>query len=81
MLRSPLMNPRILTRYNVTGELLDKAGIDSEVVEPEGNSELARLMSAVSLGDHVSYYLAILNGVDPSPVQPIDYLKKRLSES
>ena len=81
LLRSPLMDPRILTRYDVTRELLDSAGIDSEVVEPRGNSELAQLMSAVSLGDYVSYYLAMLNGVDPSPVQPIDYLKQRLSES
>lgn len=81
MLRSPMMNPRILKRYDVTGELLDKAGIASEVVEPYGRSELAQLMSAVSLGDYVSYYLAMLNGVDPSPVQPIDYLKQRLSES
>ncbi len=81
MLRSSLMNPRILKRYDVTGELLDKAGVGSEVVEPRGNSELAQLMSAVSLGDYVSYYLAMLNGVDPSPVQPIDYLKQRLSES
>ena len=81
LLRSPLMNPRILTRYDVTCELLQKHEIASEVVEPQGNSELAQLMSAVSLGDHVSYYLAILNGVDPSPVEPIDYLKKRLSES
>lgn len=81
LLRSPLMSPRILTRYDVTGELLKNAGIATEVVEPQGNSELAQLMSAISLGDYVSYYLAILNGVDPSPVEPIDYLKQRLSES
>ena len=81
MLRSPLMDPRILKRYEVTAELLDGAGIASEVVQPAGSSELAQLLNAVSLGDYVSYYLAMLNGIDPSPVQPIDYLKQRLSES
>jgi glucose/mannose-6-phosphate isomerase len=38
-------------------------------------------MSAVLLGDYVSYYLALLNEVDPSPVAVIDYLKGRLAEA
>jgi len=35
----------------------------------------------VYLGDWVSYYLAILNGIDPTPVPDIDLLKKRLNEA
>ncbi|MDO8491899.1 MAG: SIS domain-containing protein [Dehalococcoidia bacterium] len=31
-------------------------------------------------GDFVSYYLALLNGVDPAPVTVIDRLKERLAE-
>jgi glucose/mannose-6-phosphate isomerase len=41
-----------------------------------GEAFLCRLFSLVYLGDWVSYYLAILNGVDPTPVEAIDYLKK-----
>jgi len=41
---------------------------------------LAQIMSSVLFGDYVSYYLALLNGVDPSPVAAIDYLKRRLAE-
>jgi len=37
-------------------------------------------MSLVLLGDWVSYYLAMLNGIDPSPVPEIDLLKRRLAE-
>jgi glucose/mannose-6-phosphate isomerase len=36
------------------------------------------MVSLVSFGDWVSYYLAILYGVDPSPVKVISYLKERL---
>jgi glucose/mannose-6-phosphate isomerase len=39
------------------------------------------MMSAVLLGDYVSYYLALLNGVDPSPVDAIDYMKGRLARA
>jgi glucose/mannose-6-phosphate isomerase len=39
------------------------------------------MMSLVFLGDWVSYYLAILYEIDPTPVKAIDYLKKRLSDA
>jgi len=51
-----------------------------EVVDVKGESPLAQIMSAVLFGDYVSYYLALLNGIDPSPVAAIDYLKRRLAE-
>ena len=81
MLRSALLHPRILVRYTVTCELLAEAGITHEVVEAKGDSPLSQMMSSVLLGDYISYYLALLNGVDPSPVAAIDYLKGRLAEA
>ena len=80
MLRSPSLHPRTLMRYEVTAEILADAGIAHEVVEAEGESPLSQMMSAVLLGDYVSYYLALLNNVDPSPVAVIDYLKERLGK-
>jgi glucose/mannose-6-phosphate isomerase len=35
-------------------------------------------MSLVLLGDLVSVYLAVLRGVDPTPVEEIEALKARL---
>ncbi len=48
--------------------------------ESEGKSLLARMFSLIYLGDWVSYYLAIMNGIDPTPVKIIDYLKNELSK-
>ncbi len=79
MLRSPSLHHRILMRYKVTGEILTDAGVAHEVVEAKGKSPLSQMMSMVLLGDYVSYYLAVLNEVDPSPVAVIDYLKERLA--
>ncbi|TET39380.1 MAG: bifunctional phosphoglucose/phosphomannose isomerase [Dehalococcoidia bacterium] len=80
MLRSPSLHPRTLIRYKVTAEILADARMAHEVVEAEGESPLSQIMSAVLLGDYVSYYLAMLNNVDPSPVAVIDYLKERLGK-
>ena len=81
MLRSALLHPRILIRYEITADLLNDAGVDHEVVEAKGESPLSQMMSAVLLGDYVSYYLALLNEVDPSPVAAIDYIKGRLARA
>jgi glucose/mannose-6-phosphate isomerase len=80
LLRSPVLNPRIKLRYDITCELLKKSGVAYDFVDGEGKSPLAQMVSLVSFGDYVSYYLAILYKVDPSPVKGIAYLKERLAK-
>jgi glucose/mannose-6-phosphate isomerase len=74
------LNARNLLRYEATSEALESAGVASERVEARGAGELARVLSAVHFGDWVSYYLAMLNGVRPSPVTSIQAFKRRLAE-
>jgi glucose/mannose-6-phosphate isomerase len=66
-------------RMEITKELI--APFVAETVEAwaTGTSLLARLFSLLYLGDWVSFYLAVLNGVDPTPVHRIDVLKRRLA--
>ena len=81
LLRCPSIHPRTLIRYQVTSELLEQNGVSHQIIDSHGESELSQMMSLVFLGDWVSYYLAILYEVDPTPIKAIDYLKKRLSEA
>jgi glucose/mannose-6-phosphate isomerase len=78
LLGSNSINPRILVRSQLTAELLTRVGIEHEVVPAEGASPLSQMMSLVLFGDYVSCYLALLNGVDPWPVEAIDQLKEQL---
>ena len=80
LLRSASLHPRILLRYEATAKLLAKAGIIHEFVEATGETALAQVMSLVLLGDYVSFYLAILNRIDPTPVDSIDFVKKYLAQ-
>ena len=70
---------RLLRRATLTAEAVTAAGASVERVESRGGSRLARLFSLVTLGDHVSVYLGLLNGVDPTPVQAIERFKQRLA--
>jgi glucose/mannose-6-phosphate isomerase len=73
-------HPRVAVRIDVTRGLLGQVTPHVQEIWSEGNSPLARLFSLVHLGDWVSYYLALLHGVDPTPVAAIDHLKRELAE-
>jgi glucose/mannose-6-phosphate isomerase len=73
------LNPRNLLRYEATREALATAGVASERVEARGEGDLARVLSAAYVGDWVSLYLAMLNGMRPSPVTAIQQVKRLLA--
>jgi glucose/mannose-6-phosphate isomerase len=70
---------RMERRFDVTEEALSASGVATIRVRARGESATAQLMSLVLLGDLVSVYLAVLRGVDPTPVSEIEALKQRLS--
>jgi glucose/mannose-6-phosphate isomerase len=81
MLRSSLLRPRNLLRYDVTAKLLAKAGIAYEFIEARGQSTLAQALSLVLLGDYASFYLSMLNEVDPTSTDAINLVKQGLARS
>jgi len=81
MLCSSSLNPRNLLRYAAAAKLLAKAGIACEIVEARGDSTLAQILGLVLLGDYTSFYLSMLNAVDPTPVAAIEFVKRFLGES
>jgi len=81
MLRSKADHPRIHLRYDVTAQIMDEAGIGHDTIWARGEGPLAQMLSLVQFGDYVTYYLACLYGVDPTPIPAINRLKERLAES
>jgi len=81
LLRSSSLRPRSLLRYEATAKLLSQAGIAHEFAEARGRSALAQVLSLVLLGDYSSFYLAMLNEVDPTSIDAIDFIKQYLARS
>jgi glucose/mannose-6-phosphate isomerase len=79
LLRRKDEHPRIAARTELSRQQLEAAGVAVEVIETQGASALEQMLWAVQLGDFASYYLGILNGADPSEVQALDWLKRRLA--
>lgn len=73
--------PEMRERIEFTKELLCSKSIETFEVQSKGTSTLARMASAICVGDFASVYLAILRGVDPTPVKTISLLKERIERS
>ncbi|MEZ4596522.1 MAG: SIS domain-containing protein [Chloroflexota bacterium] len=66
-------------RARLSRELVEAAGISSEVVTVTGDGRFGQALDAIVRGDFASIYLAALYGVDPTPVEPITMLKAAMS--
>jgi len=67
-------------RIAITSSIIKDKPSEIAEVWTQGNSILARMFSLIYLGDFVSFYLAMLYEVDPTPVERIETLKKKLVE-
>lgn len=77
-LMSDYENPRIRERFTISDRLLAAYRPEPLTVVAKGQSLTEHLLYLVLFGDFVSLYLGILNGVDPSPVDLVEQLKKEL---
>ena len=65
-------------RFEIFKEFFDKNSIKyKEITSVDGNI-LTKIVTLIYLLDYASLYRAILSGIDPSPVSPINFLKSRI---
>ena len=79
-LRSSLEHLRVQKRFEVSEKLLSGLCPHPIVVETHGQDLLEQLLWTIALGDFVSIYTALLNGINPTPVDLIEKFKKALDE-
>ena len=70
---------QVAKRFEATRDLVADAVGGWTEETADGDSRLGRMLSAVQLGDAASFWLAMRKGVDPTPVETIQQLKKTLA--
>jgi len=71
---------RAKSRQEVTQTILNEKGVDQFIIEMTGNLFQDRFLNMINYGDWLSFWCAIANKTDPSPVDNIDRLKKELKK-
>ncbi len=79
-----LLQPRVEEadagpHYQVVSQLLGRNGVSNRILQGETTNPLSQLLAMLLLGDYVSYYLALLRGVDPSLIPAIQSAKEGLA--
>jgi glucose/mannose-6-phosphate isomerase len=71
-------DPRIRKRIEVLKEVLKERGNDAVEIAVRGENQLSKLFSTIYLGYWISYYVALLRGIDPAPVSIIEDFKQKV---
>lgn len=81
-LKDPASNENIHLRFRVMKELFAENGIDHvdfREWELPGSTNLEKIFAGLMFGDWCAYTSALLNGIDPSPVDLVEDFKSRLT--
>jgi glucose/mannose-6-phosphate isomerase len=79
-IRSNLEHERVQKRFTVSERLLSGQRPAPQVVEPQGETVLQQLLWASNFGDFTSLYVALCNGLNPTPVDLVEKLKAELDK-
>ncbi|MDI6799998.1 MAG: bifunctional phosphoglucose/phosphomannose isomerase [Actinomycetota bacterium] len=74
-------HPQVKSRIDITESLIQEQFDGSALIWTKGESKLEKIVTTIYLGDYVSFYIAIMEGIDPSPVDRIIHLKRMLEEA
>ena len=69
---------QVKKRIRITGNIIREKVAGVIEIKTRGSSWLAKLYSLIYTGDYASFYLALEYGINPTPVNVIDYLKAEL---
>ncbi|MEA2333248.1 MAG: glucose/mannose-6-phosphate isomerase [Thermoleophilaceae bacterium] len=79
-LADPDQHPRVQRRIELAAAEVQRVGAPTLRIAARGDTRLERVLSLVLLGDIASVYMAVLDGVDPTPVEAIERLKAALAK-
>ncbi len=69
---------RILKRYPITQDVIKQNGFDYDVYKTTSKEKIEEVFEILVLGSYISFYMALLHGIDPSPIPWVDYFKKKM---
>lgn len=70
--------PRVNKRMEIMKGLIEEKGGKVTVVQMKGETFLQKMFAGIIFGDYLTYYKALLNGIDPTPVDMVEDFKKML---
>lgn len=78
--KSQAYRKEVRVRYDLTADVVEKNGYEYSIFPPRSKAKISQVFESLIFGSFVSFYLAVLYGVDPSKIPWVDYFKEKLSK-
>ncbi|TLN14561.1 hypothetical protein FDZ74_09080 [bacterium] len=72
-------HPRNQIRTRLTQQMMMLEGIPTDIISARGTGCMEQIWTALHYGDYFAYYLAMIYGVDPTPVDRIRGIQEELA--
>lgn len=79
-LESKLYDARNQKRFRVTSSVLKKYQIPTYSFRADGRDKLDEVITSLSFSGYISFWLAMLYKIDPTPIPWVDYFKAQLKK-
>lgn len=79
LFNSSLYHHRTNKRITITQKVIEKAGIDTIDMDVINSSKLEQVFEVIAFGAYTNFYLAMLEGIDPAPIETVDFFKAEMA--
>lgn len=70
---------RTIEKFEILSEYFDEKNIEYKEIFSGNGNILTKIISLIYILDYVTIYKSILEGIDPTPVKTIEYIKKKIN--
>ena len=70
---------RTIEKFEIISEYFDEKNIEYKEIFSGNGNILTKIISLIYILDYVTIYKSILEGIDPTPVKTIEYIKKKIN--
>ena len=71
---------KTIERWNIIKEFFKECGIEYQEIESINGGIITKLVNLIYLLDYSTIYKAVIEKIDPTPIAPIEFIKKRIRD-
>ena len=78
--RSHCYSEPVRKRFAITKDVVEKQKVATHDIELSGPNKISQVLEAFTLSGYTTYYMAMLNNLDPVAIPWVDYFKTELAK-
>ena len=72
---------KTIERWSILKQFFEDKKIQYKIVKSNEGGILSKIVNLIYLLDYTTIYSSVLRNIDPTPVEPIDYIKNKLDKN